>query len=146
MGTFLNILGTVRTLLQSIGWVALCASVTGLMNTLLMSVAERTFEFSLFRAIGASRAQLFQLIAMEATLLTLAGILVGAAVCAGFGLFAVDMAKPYLPFLALPRFTLRPEVFASALLLGVIVAFLGSLFPALRATRSEPAQVLKGAD
>lgn len=58
MGTLLNILRTVRTLLRSIALVAVSASVAGLINTLLMSVAERAFEFSLFRAIGASRAQL----------------------------------------------------------------------------------------
>jgi putative ABC transport system permease protein len=144
MGTFLNILGTVRTLLQSIGWVALCGSVTGLMNTLLMSVAERAFEFSLFRAVGASRVQLLQMVALEASLLTAAGIIIGAAACFAFGVFAVNFARPYLPFFT--QFTLRPQALGLALLFGVVMALLASLFPAFRATRMEPAQVLKGAD
>jgi putative ABC transport system permease protein len=118
--------------------------VTGLMNTLLMSVAERAFEFSLFRAIGASRTQLLQMVALEASVLTIAGILFGAAACLAFGVLAVAFARPYLPFFT--QFTFRPEALSLALLLGVIIALLASLFPAFRAARSEPAQVLKGAD
>jgi putative ABC transport system permease protein len=144
MGTFLNILGTVRTLLQSIGWIALCASVTGLMNTLLMSVAERAFEFSLFRAIGASRVQLFQMVALEGSVLTIAGIVLGAMACFAFGVLAVDFARPYLPFFS--QFTFRPAALGIALLIGVVIAPLASLFPAFRAARSEPAEALKGAD
>ncbi len=144
MGTFLNILGTVRTLLQSIGWVAFCASVTGLMNTLLMSVAERAFEFSLFRAVGASRTQLFQMILLEASVLTIAGIIVGGWACVLMGLLAVDFARTYLPFFT--EFTFQSRSFGLALLIGAFVALVGSLFPAFRAGRYEPAQVLKGAD
>jgi putative ABC transport system permease protein len=144
MGTFLNILGTVRTLLQSIGWVALCASVTGLMNTLLMSVAERAFEFSLFRAMGASRVQLLQMVALEGSVLTIAGILLGATGCFAFGVLAVDFARPHLPFFT--QFTFRPAALGMALLIGFVIALLASLFPAFRAARSEPAQAMKGAD
>lgn len=144
MGTFLNILGAVRTLLQSVGCVALCASVTGLMNTLLMSVAERAFEFSLFRAVGASRVQLLRMVALEASVLTIAGIVLGAAACFAFGMLAAESARAYLPFFT--QFSFRPEALGIALLAGVIIALFASLFPALRAARVEPAQVLKGAD
>jgi putative ABC transport system permease protein len=146
MGTFLNILGGVRALLQSIALVALCASVAGLVNTLLMSVAERRFEFSLFRAIGASRGQLFGVILAESLLLTVAGIVTGALLCLAFGTFAVNAFGSRLPYLDATAFTTRPVAFALALGIGVVIAIVASFFPAWRAVQVQPAQVLKGVD
>ena len=54
MGTFLNLVGAVRTLLFSIALVAMTVSVLGVFNTLLAAVVERTNELSVMRAIGAS--------------------------------------------------------------------------------------------
>ena len=146
LGTFLNILGIVRTLLQSIGWIAFCASTAGLMNALLMSVAERAFEFSLFRAVGASRLQLLSVVVLESLLLTIAGIAGGLAVCFAVGTAASDLSAPKLLFSRLGNFTMRPGVLTEAALLGMVVALLASVFPAWRAAHAEPAQVLKGMD
>jgi putative ABC transport system permease protein len=77
MGTFLNLVGAVRTLLFSIALVAMTVSVLGVFNTLLAAVVERTNELSVMRAIGASRSQIIALITTEALLLTGAGSLAG---------------------------------------------------------------------
>ncbi len=145
MGTFLNILGTVRTLLRSIAWVAICASVLGISNTLLMSVAERAFEFSLFRALGASRAQLFAVVSIEAMALTFSGVLIGL-------LFA-SLVQPltalarHIPFNASAGAGhLASSIALNALLFGILIALVASVFPAWRAASSNPASVLKGAD
>lgn len=146
MGTFLTILGTVRTLLRSIAWIALCASTAGLMNTLLMSVAERAFEFSLFRAIGASRTQLLKIVAIESWLLTMSGILAGALICLVFGRTAVQLSAAFVPFLGTANALVQPWSVVAVLFLGTLAALLASLFPAFRAMRIEPAQVLKGGE
>jgi putative ABC transport system permease protein len=146
MGTFLTILGTVRTLLQSIVWVALCASVIGLINTLLMSVAERAFEFSLFRAVGASRGQLLKIVALESWLLTMLGICAGTLFCLLFGKLAVELSAAFVPFLRTANTLFQPLSLVAVLGLGTVAALLASLFPAWRALRIEPAQALKGGE
>src|SRR5258708_7017413 len=73
MGTFLNLVGAVRTLLFSIALVAVTVSVLSVFNTLLAAVVERSSELSVMRAIGASRLQVLGLITTEALLLTGAG-------------------------------------------------------------------------
>ena len=55
MGTFLNLVGAVRTLLISIALVAVTISVLSVFNTMLAAVVERTDELSVMRALGASR-------------------------------------------------------------------------------------------
>jgi putative ABC transport system permease protein len=143
-GTFLNILGTIRTLLQTIGWVALVASVAGLMNTLLMSVAERAFEFSLFRAIGASRSQIFAVVSLESLLVTASGIGGGIAVCLLLESTAFRFSSTYLALQS--NAGIRLAAIALSLGVGLFVAILASLFPAWRAARVQPAAVLKGGE
>ena len=77
MGTFLNLVGAVRTLLFSIALVAVTVSVLSVFNTLLAALLKRTNELSVMRAIGASRAQIVGLITTEALLLTGAGSITG---------------------------------------------------------------------
>jgi putative ABC transport system permease protein len=144
MGTFLNILGTVRALLRSVAWVTLCASILGISNTLLMSVAERAFEFSLFRALGASRSQLFAVISLEAAVLTFGGVLLGLV----FTIAAVplNIFAKYLPFYAAVGGSLSSVLVLNSFGSGLVIALIASLFPAVRAALSNPASVLKGAD
>src|SRR5262249_12109877 len=77
MGTFLNLVGAVRTLVLSIALVALAASVLGVFNTLLAAVVERTNELAVMRAVGASRTQIIGLITTESLLLTGVGSIAG---------------------------------------------------------------------
>jgi putative ABC transport system permease protein len=145
MGTFLNILGTVRTLLRSIAWIALCASILGISNTLLMSVAERAFEFSLFRALGASRAQLFTVVSLEAIALTLSGVLLGLLFAFSLGpINFVTKSIPFNPPANAAHFSFN--IALNAVLVGIVISLIASLFPAWRAASSSPASVLKGAD
>ena len=146
MGTFLNILRTVRSLLRSVALVALSASVAGLINTLLMSVAERAFEFSLFRAIGASRAQLFGVVLAEAAMLTVTGITAGVLLCITLGEMALTRFATGFLYLESLAFPARPLTVGLAFGSGLAVAFLASIFPAWRALQCEPAGVLKGVE
>ena len=146
MGTFLNILGTVRTLLRSIGAVALCASIVGLMNVLFISVAERSYEFSLFRALGASRWQIFRVVLLEATLLTGAGIALGIVAALAFVPAIRVVAQRHLAFDPTWGLAVGQSVLAETLVLGFVVAGVASVLPAWRASRMQPAQALKGAD
>jgi len=108
-------------------------------NTMLMSVNERTREIGVLQAIGWSRAAVRRLIVCEATMLTLAGGLLGIAV--GVGLTVV------LEHMELLRGKIG-AVFSVPFYLGVLVLSVGlgvagGLFPAIKASRLQPARALR---
>jgi len=144
MGTFLNLVGAVRTLLFSIALVAMTVSVLGVFNTLLAAVVERTNELSVMRAIGASRSQIIGLITTEALLLTSVGSLVGIvfALIAGRGI--ENVVKQFVPLApAEPLLSMNATTLLQCVGTGVIAGVLAGLYPAWRASRFHPAEALK---
>jgi putative ABC transport system permease protein len=106
-------------------------ALTGMANTLSLSVLERTRESALLRALGLTRGQLRQMISLEAVLLGVMGALVGVAFGLGFGwatgrafLRTHDVAVSF-PFLQI----------AGYVVLAGLAALLASLIPARRAAR-----------
>ena len=144
MGTFLNLVGVVRTLLLSIALVAITVSVLGVFNTLLAAVVERTNELAVMRAIGASRWQIVGLVTTEALLLTGAGGIAGIlrALAAGHGI--EHLVKPFVPLAPDgTMMSLTATILFQSVLVGVVVGVLAGLYPAWRASRLQPAEALK---
>lgn len=144
MGTFLNILGTVRTLLYSVAMVTLVSSIAGLLNALLMSVAERGYEFALYRALGASRRQVFLLIVLESLAAACLGLGAGFLLSWLFGSAAISLAAAQLPLLPVISFRLQLAAVAPLAMMGLLLAVVASLGPAWRACQTPPADTLKG--
>ncbi|HEX5220082.1 MAG TPA: FtsX-like permease family protein [Verrucomicrobiae bacterium] len=145
MGTFLNLVGAVRTLLLSIACVALTASVLGVFNTLLAAVVERTNELCIMRAVGASRQQIVRLITTEALLLTMAGSVAGVALALVAGQSVEHLVKQFVPFAPHQRlFSLTTVILLQSVILGMVVGVLAGAYPAWRASRLHPAEALKG--
>jgi putative ABC transport system permease protein len=144
MGTFLNLVGAVRTLLLSIAFVAAAVSMLGVFNTLLAAVVERTGELSVMRAIGASRAQIAGLITTEALLLTGAGSIVGILLALVVGSGIETVVKQFVP-LAPAASLMSPTaaILLQSVALGAGMGLLGGLYPAWRAGRLPPAEALK---
>jgi putative ABC transport system permease protein len=106
-------------------------ALTGMANTLSLSVLERTRESALLRALGLTRGQLRQMISLEAVLLGVMGALIGVAFGLGFGwatgrtfLRTHDVAVSF-PFLQI----------AGYVVLAGLAALLASVIPARRAAR-----------
>jgi putative ABC transport system permease protein len=143
MGTFLNLVGVVRTLLFSIAIVAVTVGVLGVFNTLLAAVVERTNELAVMRAIGASRGQIVGLITTEALLLTGAGGIAGIllALAAGHGI--ENLVKSFVPLAPDgTMMSLTAKMLFQSVLAGVVVGVLAGLYPAWRASRLQPAEAL----
>ena len=145
MGTFLNLLGTVRTLLFSVALVALAIGVLSVFNTLLAAVVERTHELCVMRALGASRRQIVQMVTTEALLLTGAGSVGGIflALIAGRGVEnfvkrCVTLA-PHEPI-----FAMSATLVLQSIVVGMLVGMLAGLYPSWKASRLHPAEALKG--
>jgi putative ABC transport system permease protein len=143
MGTFLNLVGAVRTLLLSIAVLAIAISGLSVFNTIMAAVVERTCELSVMRAIGASRYQVMRLIVLESVILASAGTLagLGLAVVAGSGIEnAIRQITPLAPAERLLSPTMG--IVLQTALLGIVAGGIGGLLPAWRASRLQPAQAL----
>jgi putative ABC transport system permease protein len=98
-------------------------------NTLLLSLFERTREFGLLRAIGWARRRVVLLVVSESLFLALIGSVL--AVGLSFAATAVLEALPQLNGVLHANFT--PEAFWRGLIVGLGMAILGSLYPAVSA-------------
>lgn len=119
--------------------VALVLGSIGLLNTMAMTVFERTREIGLLRALGWKRRRVVSLLMGEAAALGGMGVAVGSALAAAGmrGLMLWPTARGFIDP-ALP-----PAAFALGLAVGVLMGLLGGLYPALRASRLEPTEALR---
>lgn len=110
---------------------AIIVAVLGVINTLALSVVERTREIGLMRAIGMSRRQLRRMIRLESVVIALFGALVGLGLGLGWGSSAQQvLAAQGLGILRIPWPTIVSVFIGSA-----VVGLLAALLPAFRAAR-----------
>ncbi|MFD8204385.1 ABC transporter permease [Streptomyces sp. NPDC003470] len=110
---------------------AIIVAVLGVVNTLALSVVERTREIGLMRAIGLSRRQLRRMIRMESVVIALFGALLGLGLGMGWGTTAQKLlALEGLNVLDIPWPTIIGVFIGSA-----FVGLFAALIPAFRAGR-----------
>jgi putative ABC transport system permease protein len=110
---------------------AIVVAILGVVNTLALSVVERTREIGLMRAIGLSRRQLRRMIRLESVVIALFGALLGLGLGLGWGVAAQRLlALEGLKVLEVPWPTIA-GVFLGAAVVGLVAA----LVPAFRAGR-----------
>ncbi|NIX56858.1 MAG: FtsX-like permease family protein [candidate division Zixibacteria bacterium] len=122
----------------------------GVLNTVLMSVLERTHEYGVLRALGTAPGQVFRLVIIEVLIIAVAGIIVGCGLSylindalsahgvplpEAFTYGGVEFKRMYT------EVNLRS--FYIPALSVVLSAFLVSIFPAVKAARIPPAQAMR---
>ncbi|MFJ6197466.1 ABC transporter permease [Micromonospora sp. NPDC092111] len=119
------------TMIQILLALAIVIAVLGIINTLALSVLERTRELGLLRAIGLRRAQTMRMITVEAVVISIFGALLGIAVGVGLGAAVVEALKDEgITDLILPWGQM--VVF---LVLAAIIGVVAAVLPAVRAAR-----------
>jgi putative ABC transport system permease protein len=137
MSSFSKILRALTLAVAAIAAISLAVAGIGIMNVMLVSVAERTGEIGLLRAVGVARGQITGVFLAEAALLSLGGGIVGVAVGLA-GVWALVATYPALPAQA-PLWAI-----ASALGLALAIGLVFGLVPARRAARLDPVAALAG--
>ena len=122
----------------------------GVLNTVLMSVLERTSEYGVLRAVGTKPAQIFWLVICEVLIIALGSIAVGALLGASINyllsIYGITMPQEFT-YGGIKFQTMYAEVNARSLIIPAITVVLAaavvSLFPALKAARILPARAMR---
>lgn len=144
MGTIMNLAGSARSLLLTVIAIALIISAFGIINTLLMSVNERTREFGMMKAIGASGLDIGKMVLAETVFITISGgiigtatALVGSSIIEGF----VKGMLPYSPSGSLISFS--PELVAFAIMFSIVLGLICGIYPAFKSSRLTPMEAIR---
>jgi putative ABC transport system permease protein len=144
--TMAEIEGSLGFITAALGVFAAVALVVGafiIANTFSITVLQRTREFALLRALGASRRQVIGSVIGEAVVVALAasilGIVAGLGLAAGLyallSTFGLDMPSGSL--------VLQPRTIVVGLSVGIVVTVVSSLLPARRAASVHPVAALR---
>jgi putative ABC transport system permease protein len=119
--------------------IALFVGAVGVMNTVLMSVFERTHEIGILLAIGWRRSRILRMILYESTALSFLGGVAGSGL--GFAVVRLIEASPWV------RGKIEGEVsaalFATAIAIALALGVVGGLYPAYRGSRLHPNEALR---
>ena len=124
-------LNTVLALVNVFLLFALVVALVGIVNTLTLSVFERTHEIGLLRAVGMTRRQLRRVIRWEAATIALFGALVGVVLGLAFGV-ALSVA---IPDSIIDRVSVPGAQLVGLVLVAVVFGLLAAVFPSYRAGR-----------
>jgi putative ABC transport system permease protein len=128
-----------NTILVGIALISLAVGGLSVINTMAMSVAERTREIGIKRAIGGSRTRIVGELVAESALIGLLGGLVGLGLGAAVAYLGNEMGREsgFLLFL------LTPWTAASAVAFSTILGAIAGLVPAMHAARLDPVAALR---
>jgi putative ABC transport system permease protein len=128
---------------RSMAWitstVALVLGGIGVLNTMAMSVYERTREFGLLRSLGWPRRRVVRTILVESALLALTGAVLGSAL----GLLLPKLLGQVRSMSGLIEGTVDPLVVLQGFALALLMGFAGAAYPAYRGASLRPIDALR---
>jgi len=144
MGTIMNLVGSAQALLFSVIIVALFISAVGIMNTLIMSVNERTREFGMMKAVGASGGDVSRLIIIETLIITLIGCGVGLIVALLGSKLVESFVRGVIPYSpAGELISIDPSLVFICIGFALAIGLLCSIYPAVKCARLTPMEAMR---
>jgi putative ABC transport system permease protein len=133
-------LSFIDTASWAISLLAIFIGAVGVINTMIMSVYERTREIGVLKAVGWKDRRILGMILGESIVLTLIAFIVGTVV-AVVGVELVLTLSPSVGGIIKPSFAY--DIFLRAFIVAFLVGVLGGLYPAYRASRLSPTEALR---
>jgi ABC-type lipoprotein release transport system permease subunit len=128
-----------REMVAQISFLAVFIGGVGMLNTMLMSVLERTREIGVLRALGWRRARVLVMILQESLLLGVVGGVCGIFMGLGLGSLLRLVPGTYGSI----DLTYAPQLFVQAVVVAMFAGMVGGIYPAWRATRMRPVEALR---
>ena len=130
-----NLFTIVSGMLAIVAGISLVVGGIGVMNIMLVSVAERTHEIGIRKAVGASSRNILIQFLFEALILSLMGGILGLAL--GYVLaFLLSVITPFAPFISW-------QILAITFLTTLVIGIIFGIYPALKAATKNPIDSLK---
>jgi putative ABC transport system permease protein len=134
------------SLLGAIGVIALVVAALGIINTMLMSILERTREIGIMKSIGGSEGEIKMIFFVEASVIGLTGALFGIVL----GWVVTRIANVVINSQIRPQGLPSIELFSfpwwlilGAIAFSVVISLIAGLYPAIRAARIDPVKALR---
>lgn len=145
LGVVQTIITGITGVLNAFAIIALLAAAFGIVNTLLMSVQERTREIGLMKAMGMGSGRIFTLFSLEAAVIGFLGSALGVvvAIAVGLPLNGTLASGPLSGLSGLTVLLFQPSGIIGVIALIVIIAFLAGTLPARRAAKKNPIDALR---
>lgn len=131
-----DMLNTIQIFVSSLGLIALLAGSFGVINTMLMSVYERTREIGILKAIGSRNSVIMKIFLIEAILIGLISSTVGCVL----GIIIIYVF-PLTDDIMAPM--VSPSIIGIAMALGLMVSALAGIYPAWRASKMNIVEAIK---
>jgi len=135
--TEMNLMGKVNRFMLALAGITLVVGSFGVVNTMMSSVYERIKDIGIMKAIGASRIQIIKMFLYEAIVIGLAGGILGYMI----GTLLSYVIGPLI--FADLEVSYAPQYIAPALGLAILIAVIGSIYPAYRASRISVADSIR---
>jgi putative ABC transport system permease protein len=146
-GTILNLMSSARVLASSIATVAIIIAVIGVMNTILVSVFERTKQIGVMKAMGASRFDVFRIVWTETALISLFGGVLGIVMALVGGTVVEHVVRGILPYAPSGRLVIISLPLVLVALAGaVLTGLIAGIYPAWRASSMKPVEAIRSAE
>ncbi|KAF1297316.1 permease [Enterococcus sp. JM4C] len=145
IGMIRQVINAITGVLTMFGAIALLAASFGIINTLYMSVQDRTREIGLMKAMGMSSGKIFLMFSTEALLIGFWGSVLGVLGAMGAGGLINNIAATSfldgLTGFSLVQFSIPSVLMIMAIIM--LIAFLAGTLPANRAARLDPINALR---
>lgn len=145
--TLLTLVGNAQTMVAAVALIAVFVAIIGVVNTILMSIYERTAEIGIMKAIGAKRGDIFELIWYETVMLCVGGGIAGIVI-AFIGSGLVELLVRHLIDVGVPGdvVLITLPMMGIALTATIIVGFFAGLYPAWRASSMRPLEAIRAGE
>ncbi|HEX6129412.1 MAG TPA: ABC transporter permease [Candidatus Limnocylindria bacterium] len=131
--------GLINSILVGVAVISVIVGGLSVINTMAMSVAERTREIGIKRAIGGSRGRIVRELVIESGVIGLAGGLIGVAL----GVGVVQLMNEAGRSTGNVLFSFTPLIAIFAVVFSTVLGMLAGMVPAWGASRLDPVQALR---